>query len=390
MRSSKKTGIAAALAALILGALLTGCTPASSTLDAAQVACTDVSGALDSAKADLQTAQTAANKDGVKGTGSPDEVDAQAKVSTTQANVDALSARATECSSGGPNPTSTPTPTDTCSWQMTTADHTNGRWFYEGIAEINSATTPADAAIAAGAWLEKVRTVPSLLSGAAKVFLNKDVDKASLVQQDGCASDSAVDLYSELSLTLANAKSIVPDVVPASAGNTGVQSDTVVFEAGVTGDEAARKAVKIITSDGREIWVIARCGNLAVPGNPGLPEGPTDNGLYPKSSNPADYRQPGDGGAGQDVGVGSRPKSTVTEPASPPAQVESTVTNPATGVTDSVTKGTGTETGGTAPGTSPGAGAGSGTGTGNGGPTTYPSDPPKNEGGSNDGSVGGF
>ena len=114
-----------------------------------------------------------------------------------------------------------------------------------------------------------------------------------------------------------------------------------------------------------------------------------DNGVCvtPKSDEPIDYRQPGDSGAGADVGNGARPPSTVDGPAQPPAEVETEVTNPETGVTDSSTSAPGSETGGQAVGTETGAGAGTGNGTGAGGPETYPSTPPPNEGGSNDGRV---
>lgn len=127
------------------------------------------------------------------------------------------------------------------------------------------------------------------------------------------------------------------------------------------------------------------------PTTPTCPEGQVvnDNGVCvtPKSSNPHDYRQPGDDGAGADVGAGSRPPSTVDGPASDPAEVETGVTNPNTGVTDSSTSTPGSQTGGQAAGTEAGAGAGTGNGTGNGGPETYPSAAPSNEGGSNDGRV---
>lgn len=312
MRSSKKTGIAA-LVALVLGiATLAGCTPASTELE-----CTPA--ALGSAQAELQTARIAANKDGVKGTGSPAEAAAKATVEKAQAKVDQLTTCELEPTE---KPTPSTSPTATCPWQMTTADHTNNAWFYEGVAEILSAASPAEAVTAAGVWLEKVRTVPSLFSGAAKVFLDENVDKTTLVEEDNCASDRAVDLYAELALTLANAQSIVPDTVPADAGNSGVENDTVVFEAGVNGDEASRKAVQIVTDDGRVIWIMARCGNLATPGNPGLPEGPTDNHLYPKEPAEDPYANGNantGGGLNADPGPGNyQSPSQVTQPPSGP------------------------------------------------------------------------
>ena len=74
----------------------------------------------------------------------------------------------------------------------------------------------------------------------------------------------------------------------------------------------------------------------------------------PKSSNPADYKQPGDGPE-RDSGTGTKPKAVVTTPpeASPPTVVETTQSP--TGVTDSSVAKPGTETGVSAPGTAPGS-----------------------------------
>lgn len=324
MRSIKKRIWIAFVAFLGLSMALAGCaTPAvdaSAQFSATDVLCTQVSKNLKDAKTTL----TDAKKELTATQGTPGEVDAQVAMDAATDKVEALEARKTECKSESTS-TATPSPTPTteaCSWKMGTADHTNNRWFYEGIAEIKSAKTSADAIIAAGVWLDKIREVPSLLSGAAKVFLQRDVNKDTLTNTDGCASDVAVDLYSELALTLAGAKSIVPDTAPTDAGNSGIHNDTLVFSSGVTGDEASRKAVKVITADGREIWIIARCGNLATPGNPGVPEGPTDNVLYPKKIADEPYSRGNadtGGGVNNDPGPGTyTPPTKVTQPPSTP------------------------------------------------------------------------
>lgn len=104
-----------------------------------------------------------------------------------------------------------------------------------------------------------------------------------------------------------------------------------------------------------------------------------ENGVCvtPKSSNPADYRQPGDDGKGDDVGVGKKPVvapvTTAPESAPPPVKTEQTGGG---GVVDTPTNTPGSETGVQAPGATPA-------------PTTPPATTP-NEGGSNDGEVGGF
>lgn len=96
--------------------------------------------------------------------------------------------------------------------------------------------------------------------------------------------------------------------------------------------------------------------------------------VAPKSSNPKDYRQPGDGGKGADVGVGTKPKATVTTPAeTTPAAVTTTTQTGGGGTTDSSTATLGSQSGLTAQGAAPAA-------------TTSPS-PLTNEGGANNGTV---
>ena len=181
-----------------------------------------------------------------------------------------------------PSPTdsATPTPTPTseacsASWVIEEADNTNNRWFLEGIASIKDATTNEEATAAAYDWQEKVRTDPDLLAGAAKVFLQRDVDRNSLVNSEGCATEAAVDLDMEIGIALATAK-VTPDDVDPNAFNTGVQDGIVIGDAsgGIGGDLSA---VQVTLSDGRVIWIMARCGNLATQGPPPLPPGITDN-----------------------------------------------------------------------------------------------------------------
>jgi hypothetical protein len=172
--------------------------------------------------------------------------------------------------------TATPTATvaGCTTWPTAPSDYTNNRWFAAGIAEIKNAATPAEATDAAHAWLAEVRKDPNLLAGAAKYFIQRDVDKATL-STDACATDAAVQLVAELELAIGQAKAIVPDAAPANGTNTGVDNGNVVGSpvAGITGD---RKAIKVTLSNGREIWVMARCGNIVTVGPSPVPPGRTD------------------------------------------------------------------------------------------------------------------
>ena len=169
---------------------------------------------------------------------------------------------------------STSTTTGCKTWTTGPADYTNNRWFGDGIAAIKNATTPAEATAAAHDWLAEVRKDPNLVVGAAQYFLKRTVDKATL-STGACATDAAVQLLTEIELTIGQAKSIVPDTAPATGYNSGVENGNVVGSsvAGISGD---RKAIKITLSDGRVIWIMARCGNIVTIGHPPVPTGNTD------------------------------------------------------------------------------------------------------------------
>lgn len=164
--------------------------------------------------------------------------------------------------------------TEAITWPMTEGDYDNNRWFGEGIREIKDAITEADAVEAANVWLDAVKRDPTLLKAAALTFLDEEVTKEDLVDAEGMASEKAVDLTSRIELELAQSE-ISPDNAPEDAYNSGVSGGDVVSAAtpGISGD---RKAVRIINKDGENFWVMGRCGNIAVEGQPCYPTGPTD------------------------------------------------------------------------------------------------------------------
>ena len=255
------------------------------------------------------------------------------------------------------------TATGQTTWQMFSADYGQNRWFADGITEIQSATTQADAVKAATAWLDKVKTDANLLVGAAKFFLHENVDKSTLVDANGYATDAAIQLTERISLALATSNIKVADA-PADGINSATTADGTVVQADSAGISGDRKAIQITDKDGQSIWIMGRCGNPVTASNVGLPTGVTDNptpsnpstpsnptnDLTPKSSNPADYPYPrGDDGT-TDSGTGVKPPvELVTTPAetTPPA-VE--VTTPGGGgVVDTPTADPGSESGVTAP-----------------------------------------
>lgn len=186
-----------------------------------------------------------------------------------------------------PSPTPTPTVTEHTTWKMVEGDYgSQSRWMSDGVAEIKAAKTEKEAREAASVWLERVKTDPNLLVGAVKFFLNKDVDKASLVDKDNYATDQAVQLTAELQLALGTAKTITAEPAPKDGFNSGVNDKQVVQakKAGITGD---RKAVKILLDNGNELWIMSRCGNV-VSKKPtdNIPDGDTDNPPKPPQPKP--------------------------------------------------------------------------------------------------------
>ncbi|MGB4420598.1 MAG: hypothetical protein WBI29_02255 [Candidatus Saccharimonadales bacterium] len=135
------------------------------------------------------------------------------------------------------------------------------------------------------------------------------------------------------------------------SANTGVVGTQVTQSPGVAGVDKAGYDIAYEDAQGNTVGehsALERC-TQPTGGRPGIPTGPTDNDLQPKSSNPDDYKQPGDGDE-RDSGTGSRPKSTVTTPAetTPPDVVTSLPGGG--GVVDTPTNPPGSESGVTAPG----------------------------------------
>lgn len=215
--------------------------------------------------------------------------------------------------------------------------------------------------------------------------------------EGNCLSSAGRDLYNQFAGAL-NAKgtTFAEGDAPANGYNTQVSGGIFqVFSApGVTGN---RKAIKVTMSNGTVVWIMVRCANVVYssppPGVPTTPSKPPTTPptsgctppqvenvnhvcVTPKSSNPKDYRQPGDSGKGQDVGTGTKPRvvaAPVAEATPPPVSTSVTGGN---GTVDTPTSTIGSQTGVTAPGATPA-------------PTTSTT-PPPNQGGGGTGVVPGF
>jgi len=237
-------------------------------------------------------------------------------ISMTSTNAATPAASPTPTASASAEPLPTPSAqVEVCPWATAPSDYTNNRWFGDGIAEIKNASTDAEAAAAAHVWLNEVRKDPSLLAGTAKYLLHRDVDAATL-STDGCATEAAVQLVTELELVISMG-SVVSVDAPANGFNSGVDNGIVVGSAtsGINGD---RSAVKITLPDGTVVWIMARCGNIVTITPPVVPPGPTDE--KDPSLDPAPRgNAPEGGGRNQDSGPGTYiPPTEMDQPPATP------------------------------------------------------------------------
>ena len=237
--------------AILLGAA--ACSGAGA--DESEVACDQVTEELEQAREEAQDAD-----------GTPEAPEADNRV-------EVLEARQQEC-----NTSEEPTEEEDAracgnTWLVVQSDNENNRWFSGGIQEIRDAQTPEEAEEAAHIWLNQVRRDPELLAGAARYFVDREIDPATLVDEE-CASTEAEQLVAEMELAIASAR-VTPSEAPADGYNSGVNDSNVVgaSQPGITGDRAA---ILIELPDGTKIWVMARCGNPVTEGPPPVPPGITD------------------------------------------------------------------------------------------------------------------
>lgn len=150
----------------------------------------------------------------------------------------------------------------------------------DGVPSIGTAKTPEEAREAAGDYYSLISTDPELLAGGYNVLVATDDETklvgADLIGEDGCFNDRGATVAAEVYTTLYTAK-IVPDQAPADGTNSGTNDAGDVVFAEAPGISGNRKAILVTAEDGRETWILERCGNYVTRKPvPGVPKGPTD------------------------------------------------------------------------------------------------------------------
>lgn len=225
-------------------------------------------------------------------------------------------------------------------WAIEEADHgNNNRWFADGIDEIKTAKTADDAKNALLLWHDKVRRDPELLYGASTIFMKGEpvtanLKIADLRGKDNCISPQGQEVSAQL-LTFMLAKySVAPGEAPSNGFNTGADKNGVTTAAnpGVGGD---RKGIVLTDREtGEEVaCIMGRCGQPVLPGQPDLPEGPTDEdeptptpfpNKTPQGTIPGSVpNQPGSGGSPEQ---GMDPQNDSDEDGYGPGDTRPTIT----------------------------------------------------------------
>jgi len=169
---------------------------------------------------------------------------------------------------------STPTTPSRQGWAMQAGNYNNNRWFGDGIKQIKDAKTDAQASDALAIWLDRVKRDPMLLAAATNQILGKNITKDALVS-NGWSTSLAIQSATEIEVAIGRSKVSVANA-PINGYNSGVYNGTVVASAneGISGD---RKGVEVTLPNQKKFWVLGRCGNIALPEKPSLPQGKTDN-----------------------------------------------------------------------------------------------------------------
>ena len=398
MRSLTKTG-GVALAVLLGLAALTACSPqGTGALDASTVSCEQVVSELETATASLKESKESLED----AQNTPASMTIEDEVETAQANVTALEERSQECSEGNDDSAESASTDDSCeaAYTQVASNNENNRVIGDFSVRYAKVTAEADN-LSDGqrtVLLEESGKDAFVLSVWTHAFgLYEDPKKWEELVDGDCLSSEGIKLHNQLEGVLSASGTTFEEAeAPANGFNSGVHDGVygVASDQGVNGD---RKAIKVTLKDGTVVYIMVRCGNPVFPGKPGLPEVPTDNPpkptpppvvdcppgqvrnengvcVTPKSTNPNDYRRPGDGGKGQDVGTGTKPvvPPVTTPPETTPPKVETSKPGGG-GVVDTPTKSPGSETGVTAPGATA--------------PPKTPSAPPPNEGSDDPGTV---
>lgn len=212
-------------------------------------------------------------------------------------------------------------------WEMSGLGHKNGDFIeggVNGIKEVNKEVDPKDILYS---WLDQVDNDKTTLDFIAESFHKNgdkkiiNIDKNSLVNEKGCATDAAVTEVNYIKDKIKTAK-VNYGLAPVDGVNSYVTDKDEVGKSKVT----EREAIIIDFGNGEKLYVVGICGNLV------------DEKVYTiiketkekktivkkkqhdkddedknkkKSSNPKDYKKPGDDNK-KDSGSGSKPKASVS------------------------------------------------------------------------------
>jgi hypothetical protein len=175
------------------------------------------------------------------------------------------------------------------SWAVMQANNENSRVIGKGVPTIERATNDAEARQGLSDWFNIIKHDPEALAGNANVFNELMGNKTNYVGSDlhdgECFNAKGEQVAIELETLLASS-SVSAGEAPASAFNSGVDAEGNLVTASAPGIDGNRKAANVTLPNDSKASVLARCGNVAVPNKPGLPEGPTDQPTTTSSSTP--------------------------------------------------------------------------------------------------------
>ena len=280
--------------------------------------------------------------------------------------------------SAAPAPSPTPSPTSDCAPEFVQEAGVNEDNQVDSDFETEYAATVTGAANLSEAQKAIVlkrsaSNAQRLAIWAAQFGAHDDQTEWQSLVADGCLSQEGQAVYNKLA-GIFSVSTFEEAQAPENGYNSGINNGNLVIspEPGIRGD---LRAIKITTPDGKVVYIMVRCGNVVYDAPPpGVPPGTTDNPppvtppevcppdqvrnvngvcVTPKSSNPDDYKKPGDDNT-TDSGTGTKPRvpTVTTPPESSPPPVNTSVVGGG-GVVDTPTNTPGTETGVTAPDAAP-------------------------------------
>lgn len=223
---------------------------------------------------------------------------------TKPADIEATTTSAAERTTTTAEVTTT-TEVECASWEMPGLPiNDKHRVLTGGLPQLGAAQNEGEARTALADWVALITVDKDVMAGYASEIIGEEVVADSLVDDDGCATDTAEDVRSDVELTIAMSEvSDGSTQVPADSTNTGVDAGGQVVAADAPGISGNTNGVTFKTKDGEEFGAMERCGNLTKRGAPKAPKGPTDEVFEMKT----DKNTTPAGVPGQNRGSGTAP-----------------------------------------------------------------------------------